>query len=140
MALRVTCTRVNLQLAVILKACSLFFDYHRPQFMIKFLMIQLRVLFCSIIIFTLGCTHQKNVPVAPAAQPNVIIQCPEKRSPMCTREYRPVCATRDTGVRCVTTPCPSSEESTYGNACTACADEKVFEYRLGACEEEPTRK
>lgn len=55
---------------------------------------------------------------------------------MCTREYFPVCATRDTGVRCVTTPCPSSEEKTYSNGCTACSDVKVLEYRLGACEQE----
>ena len=106
-------------------------------------MIHLRIIFCIIIIFTLGCTHQKNASSTHAEQPHsaiTIIQCPEKRLPMCTREYRPVCATRDTGVRCVTTPCPSSEEKTYGNACTACADEKVFGYHLDACPEKPTKK
>lgn len=61
-------------------------------------------------------------------------KCPEERAQMCTREYRPVCATRDTGIRCVTAPCTSSEEKTYGNACSACADTKVIEYRAGACE------
>ncbi len=60
-------------------------------------------------------------------------KCKSPRSKMCTREYRPVCATRDTGVRCVTTPCPSTEQVTKSNACTACADEKVTSYTLGAC-------
>lgn len=61
------------------------------------------------------------------------IQCKDPRPQMCTKEYRPVCATRDTGVRCVTTPCPSTELVTKGNACTACADEKVFSYVQDAC-------
>jgi hypothetical protein len=106
-------------------------------------MIQFRIIFCSIIIFTLGCTHQKNAAITPAKQPNsatTIIQCPEKRLSICTREYQPVCATRDTGIRCVTAPCPSTEEKTYGNACAACADEKVFGYRLDACVKEPINK
>ncbi len=60
--------------------------------------------------------------------------CKSPRRNMCTKEYRPVCALKDTGVRCVTTPCPSSVEVTYGNSCTACADEKVLGYTQGACE------
>jgi len=59
--------------------------------------------------------------------------CEEPRSPMCTKEYHPVCASVDTGVRCVTTPCPSMTKKTYGNACTACADAKVAGYVPGAC-------
>ncbi|RYZ88786.1 MAG: hypothetical protein EOO68_26105 [Moraxellaceae bacterium] len=69
-----------------------------------------------------------------------ITECPEQRSDMCTREYLPVCATRDTGIRCITAPCPSSEEKTYGNACTACADAKVSAYRSGACEQNDGKK
>jgi len=68
------------------------------------------------------------------------VKCPEERAQMCTREYRPVCASRDTGVRCVTTPCPSSEQKTYGNACSACADPKVIEYSAGACPQAATKK
>lgn len=64
-------------------------------------------------------------------------KCPDERAQICTREYLPVCATRDTGVRCVTTPCPSSELKTYSNGCTACADEKVLGYTANACTEEP---
>lgn len=60
-------------------------------------------------------------------------QCRDPRPQMCTREYRPVCASRDSGVRCVTTPCPSMEWRTYGNACDACSDKTVSGYRDGAC-------
>ncbi len=35
----------------------------------------------------------------------------------CTREYMPVCGIKDTGIRCITSPCPSSEEKTFGNQC-----------------------
>lgn len=59
--------------------------------------------------------------------------CKEPRSKMCTREYRPVCATKDTGIRCIKNPCPSIRQVTYSNACTACADSSVYGYRLGAC-------
>ncbi len=74
-------------------------------------------------------------PVSPAvaSKPVLVTQCKEPRSRMCTKEYRPVCATKDMGVRCVTTPCPSTEKVTKGNACTACADEKVSAYIPGAC-------
>ncbi len=61
------------------------------------------------------------------------ISCGDERPQMCTREYRPVCGSRDTGVRSVTTPCQSTELKTYGNACTACADEKVISYIAGEC-------
>jgi len=69
-----------------------------------------------------------------------ITTCPEQRSQICTREYLPVCATRDTGIRCITAPCPSTEEKTYGNGCTACADVKVINYRAGACKQEADKK
>lgn len=60
-------------------------------------------------------------------------ECTEPRRPMCTREYRPVCADVDTGIRCIKAPCPSIEKKTYANGCTACADAKVAGYRPGAC-------
>lgn len=68
-----------------------------------------------------------------AEAPDTYTQCTEPRSTMCTREYRPVCADVDTGIRCVTTPCNSSEKKTYANGCTACADPKVIGYAPGAC-------
>ena len=60
-------------------------------------------------------------------------QCEEPRPQMCTREYMPVCAVKNTGVQCVTTPCSSTEETTYATGCTACADSKVIKYKQGEC-------
>jgi len=67
-----------------------------------------------------------------AATP-LFIACEQRRPEICTREYRPVCATRDTGIRCVTPPCPVTDPKTYGNACTACSDPDVLGYQSGAC-------
>lgn len=72
-------------------------------------------------------------PVVTILDKPAATQCKSPRRQMCTKEYRPVCATRDTGVRCVTTPCPSTEQVTKSNACSACADEKVFSYVEGKC-------
>jgi hypothetical protein len=95
----------------------------------------------TVLIFALliaSCAAQQQV------QPNTNIapftQCSEQRPQVCTREYMPVCATRDTGVRCVTTPCPSSELKTYSNGCEACADKKVLGYIANACLQEPSKK
>ncbi len=60
--------------------------------------------------------------------------CKEPRTPMCTKEYRPVCAEIDTGIRCFKAPCPSTKSVTKSNACVACADTNVFSFIEGACE------
>jgi len=82
------------------------------------------------------------VSITACASPNLsnesktkpeLIVCPEQRPQICTMDYRPVCATRDTGVRCVTAPCPSTEQKTYSNACSACADVKVFGHIADEC-------
>jgi hypothetical protein len=78
-----------------------------------------------------ACSSQQPTP-KPEAQ-NTLIQCPDQRPQICTMDYRPVCATRDTGVRCVTTPCPSSEQKTYSNGCSACADATVIGYIADEC-------
>lgn len=53
-------------------------------------------------------------------------QCdPENRTQACTRDYRPVCAEVDNGVRCIQAPCPSTEQKEFPNGCTACADAKT---------------
>ena len=62
------------------------------------------------------------------------LACSEPRPEACTQEFNPVCAERDNGVRCVTTPCPSIEWETYSNGCTACSDPLVFAYYQGSCE------
>ena len=66
----------------------------------------------------------------------VYTRCSNPRPEICTREFRPVCAARDKGIRCVTTPCDTWQYKTYGNACTACADNTVSHFRVGACEAE----
>lgn len=77
-------------------------------------------------------TAPKEAPTPPDMQGG-FTQCESPRPQMCTREYRPVCGHVDTGIRCVTVPCPSERHKTYGNACGACADEKVIGYEVGDC-------
>ena len=80
-----------------------------------------------------GCRSQPSTP--PAAETvRDAVECVDPRSPICTQDYLPVCGLRDTGIRCVTTPCDSSEWKTYSNACVACSDTSVELYRPGACE------
>lgn len=67
-------------------------------------------------------------------EPTLMTACEEPRPEMCTMHYDPVCASTDSGVRCVTTPCESTVQKTYGNACSACSDLSVMEYRAGACD------
>ncbi len=62
------------------------------------------------------------------------IACLEPRPELCTQQYDPVCAERDTGIRCVTTPCDSSEWLRYANACMACADSRVYGYVPRDCD------
>ncbi len=104
------------------------------------LMFNILVLFAASLL--LSCQSHKQAgtdgistaePVVTVPESSVQTDCKSPRRQMCTREYRPVCAIRDTGVRCVTTPCPSTEKVTKSNACTACADEKVFSYTPGSC-------
>lgn len=59
--------------------------------------------------------------------------CGEPRPELCVQLYDPVCAQRDTGVRCVTTPCDSTEPREYPNGCEACRDAKVLSYAPGPC-------
>lgn len=61
------------------------------------------------------------------------VECKTPRPQMCTREYNPVCAKVDTGIRCIKAPCPSEEWQTFATGCTACADSKAYGYSPGAC-------
>jgi len=66
---------------------------------------------------------------------NTFVQCKSPRPEVCTEQYLPVCANKDTGIRCIKAPCPSEERVTYPNACSACADSKVYGYIPdGACQ------
>ncbi len=80
-----------------------------------------------------ACRSPHPAPSAADAPPDAV-ECADPRSPICTQDYLPVCGLRDTGIRCVTTPCDSTEWKTYSNACTACSDTSVERYRPGACE------
>lgn len=71
-----------------------------------------------------------------ARNDSAYIACEEPRPEMCTQQHEPVCASRDTGIRCVTTPCDSTEWKTYSNACMACADHDVYGYKNNACDEQ----
>ena len=79
-----------------------------------------------------GCRSPRSAPSASEAARDTV-ECVDPRSPICTQDYRPVCGLRDTGIRCVTTPCDSTEWKTYSNACAACSDSSVERYRPGAC-------
>jgi len=80
-------------------------------------------------------------PPPPAADPpaqareekKAPVVCTDPRPQVCTMIYDPVCATQDTGVRCVTTPCPSTEQVTKSSSCSACSDPKVISYVKGEC-------
>lgn len=90
-----------------------------------------------------GCAYDPGIQAAAAAPADKVKKaevveptaCTNPRPQACTMDYRPVCATRDTGIRCVTTPCPSTEKRTYSNGCGACSDPKVSGYVPEACPE-----
>lgn len=52
---------------------------------------------------------------------------------MCTREYRPVCASVE--VHCIKAPCHPINR-TYANGCEACADKQVLGYAPRACDDD----
>jgi hypothetical protein len=95
----------------------------------------IKMIVIGALLITSACCGIQRTPTedSPVANNPTLQNCPEERPQMCTKQYAPVCATRDTGIRCVKAPCPSTEEHTYGNGCTACADEKVIGFIPGAC-------
>lgn len=81
----------------------------------------------------LGAT-EREVNTEPVVKEDGFVQCSAPRPEICYELYQPVCATRDNGVRCVTTPCPSTDVATYSNDCKACADPAVQGFfNGGAC-------
>jgi len=83
--------------------------------------------------FISACSDEQPNEIEVAAQ--AVTECTNPRPEMCTMDYRPVCATKDTGVRCVTQPCDSTETATYSNGCSACSDHMVLSYEPEACQE-----
>ena len=90
------------------------------------------------IILAVGCNDGGSSDSKTDAKPNTadktFTDCQDPRPEACTQQYDPVCGLRDTGIRCITTPCPSSEWKTYSNSCTACSDPDVSGYWPGECE------
>ncbi|PID50051.1 MAG: hypothetical protein CR991_03590 [Proteobacteria bacterium] len=72
-----------------------------------------------------------SVRTAPVAGNVELVECQNPRPEICYELYAPVCAVRDKGIRCITTPCPSTERVTYPNDCKACADPSVVSYLPG---------
>ncbi|RTZ67817.1 MAG: hypothetical protein DSZ29_00025 [Aquificaceae bacterium] len=101
---------------------------------------KVKILLSATFVSLLIVSCQDNKPTAPQTPDPTIptgrfTKCTDPRPQACTREFRPVCSQVDTGVRCVTTPCPSTENKTAPNACTACSNPKVHGYWLSACPE-----
>jgi hypothetical protein len=74
---------------------------------------------------TTGFSHSVSLDQMQAgikSMDRALILCPEPRPQICTREYRPVCATMNDGTK-----------KTYSNGCTSCTDLAVVEYEEGAC-------
>ncbi len=64
---------------------------------------------------------------------NVNVECGEPTGRIiCTLEYDPVCALKDTGVVCVTAPCFNHEYPTFGNQCSANGHNADFGFK-GEC-------
>ncbi|MBT8137212.1 MAG: hypothetical protein KJO54_09395 [Gammaproteobacteria bacterium] len=78
-----------------------------------------------------GCGVNSEMPESQKAAARA--ECVNPRPKICHKALRPVCATRDNGVRCVTTPCDSTDEVTYPNECLACQDPAVYYYEAGPC-------
>jgi len=93
-----------------------------------------KVLLVSFVsLFIIACSDEQPMEIEVAAQ--AVTECTNPRPEMCTMDYRPVCATKDTGVRCVTQPCDSTEIATYSNGCSACSDPVVLSHVPEACKE-----
>ena len=86
----------------------------------------------SIALLVLGCANAASDGETPPEEATVR-GCEEPRPEVCAQLYDPVCAERDNGVRCVTTPCDSTDPREYSNACEACRDPKVVSYVPGRC-------
>ncbi len=93
------------------------------------------ILVVSVIALAFQSSPKKDTStlLEPPIKNSKLIKCKDPRTDICTKEYRPVCAVVDTGVRCVKAPCPSKDHKTYSNSCTACADHKVIGYEFGTC-------
>ena len=79
-------------------------------------------------------TEENKAAVEKSVFQSRFTDCLIPRPDFCAEIYQPVCATRDAGIRCITTPCDSSEEVDYANVCNACSSSDVIGYLEGRCE------
>lgn len=74
---------------------------------------------------------ENNIPTTSPGEDESIACKEEQRGAFCTQQYDPVCGL--TQVECITTPCDPVPQ-TYGNACTACSNDRVISYTPGMCD------
>jgi hypothetical protein len=91
----------------------------------------LLVTFITLFVFACSDEHPMEIKVTD----HTSTECTNPRPEMCTMDYRPVCATKDTGIRCITEPCGSTATATYSNGCSACSDPTVLSYVPEECKE-----
>lgn len=80
-----------------------------------------------------GCATQ-HVPETKAKNDQQLVECASPRPEVCAEIFQPVCAAVDTGVRCIKSPCPSTEYKTFPNACHACRNVKTSGYYADECD------
>lgn len=85
--------------------------------------------------FPQQCTHDGVVFIEDVSAPDpnedgTVLCEASQRGAFCTQQYEPVCGL--TQVECITTPCDPVPQS-FGNACTACSNERVLSYTEGVC-------
>jgi len=79
--------------------------------------------------------NEERTPTAAGTGRMAFTQCDaDNRPTACTKEHRPICAEIDNGVRCITTPCDSTDQQNFSNACMACANPSVVGHWPVACE------
>ncbi len=76
-----------------------------------------------------------NTQYASVAEAEAELDAVAETPAICTMQYAPVCGRKDTGIRCVTTPCDSYEEKTYGNSCMLRADKAEYVHE-GECRDD----
>lgn len=52
----------------------------------------------------------------------------DEKPTVCPMIYQPICGQKDTGIRCITTPCDSFETKTYSNLCVLNVEEAEYLY------------
>lgn len=90
---------------------------------------QLRVgLSLMALLLTTGCAMTGG-PSEGSQRAQLDVQCQDPRPEVCTFEYQPVCALRESDQSA------GREWETYSNGCTACSDVTVIGYKAEPCDQ-----